>query len=282
MVHREAAPRTSNPILTSLDQEIGRKGESRASLEAIRLRSQLADLPDEAGEPEGRRRVVAGALFVGAVAAVLALTVGGSLAVAYGKRAGVLTERAREAQRAGDALAAALALAEEGEEKQMEALRGVVEGHPGTPQAQEAAELYRQTEAVWFGSELAEITRSEEGGDYEDALRRCERLRELISDPDLRDLAGERRHYAERLARAAYERIEQQAESYVQQGNTSAALALYEQALDTVGLPELIEAAQARIQEIKEGKGAQGFMEPSPGAGIAGYLSIGTERPAQS
>ena len=156
-------------------------------------------------------------------------------------------------RKAAEALARAQALVDAGAGKEIEALaalKDVVQDYRGTVGAVLAARHYSHVEDQWLGREFKEITESEMGGNYRDALQRCDSLLEHLSDPVLKELVRDRRDYTERLARRAYKSIEQEATRRVHEGDPETAISLYQQAVDRIGLSDLVGAARAKALEL--------------------------------
>ncbi len=250
------------------DREVERKEESVPSLEDIRRRSRLSGA-DEEPRRVPRYRLVPGLVVVFSVGMVVTFAVGVPLTFAHVRAAGVRAGRAQRASEARESYGRAVKLVEAGSARRLEALMALKESvreYPGAQEAQEMAALYRQVESEWLESEMKLVTGAEVAGNYQDALSHANHLLQNLADVTLRELVEERRHFTERLAHAAYRKASDEAARLLDRGDAEAAIALYGELVHRIGVQELVGAAQAMIQQIKEQYGLAPPEEERPEA----------------
>ena len=249
------------------DAEATDHAELPEAIEQIRRRSQLS-----AAEREERRRtrrkVLQNALFIGSVAVVVTLVVGTALAKAHaveGRKREQKEQRREDARQAYDE---AQALAQSGPGGRLEALltlSKIGRDYADTDAAQDAAELCRQMEGSVLEDGLGRIQTAETEGDYTGALDRTKLLMSVLSDPALRNFLATGLEHTEELARVAFREIEQEATRLEEdEGDHEGAIALYAQATTRIGLPEVVRAANARIEEIRERHSLPPRPSPEP------------------
>jgi len=245
-----------------LDRRIRVKGAARASLDDARQRSQM-EIGAQAEERSGplNRAIAINALFVAGVSAAVALCVIGALV--WG------TQRVKKQQRLQDQRRLqveeryrnALALLAQQPRKAPEAirlLRGLVDDYPDTPTAREAAKRLVDLEWEHVERELEQISRLEEQQHYRKAAQRYVALVGLSHAPRLQELLALRLDFVERLARAAFRQVEEQAERILaQKGDPEAVRALYEKARENLGVASLADEIEERLQNIPPGEDQQ-------------------------
>jgi len=235
---------------------------------------QAAAAPQEGRARAAGARVASLAFYLSAFRAVIITALGAGVAVGGALACGhyVAWEKRREQKQwaqAGElAFTEAAGLVEQGPARFREALNalaGVVQAYPGHPAAERAAALYVQQEGEWLDREMQRISESERGGDYRDALERSSDLLEGLSDRALRALVEQRQQFTIRLARAAFRRMEQEAELLLREGKREQAVDVYRRARETVGVTELVHKADARIRDIRgEPETAREVPAPTP------------------
>jgi len=256
-----------------LDRRIRVKGAAKASLDHVRQRS-LMEIDSESERRSGilNRAIAINALFVAGVSMAVALCVIGVLV--WG------THRAKKQQRLQDQRRLqveeryrdAVALFTQQPRKAPEAirlLRSLVDDYPDTPTARKAARKLVDLEWEHAERELEQISRLEEEQHYRKAAQRYTALLELSRAPGLQELLALRLDFVERLARAAFRQVKDEAERILaQKGDPEAVRALYEKAKEDLGVASLADEIEERLQNIPPGKdeqqgGAEGGMKAS-------------------
>lgn len=199
------------------------------------------------------------ATFVAVAAVVVFGIVFGSLA--YGNHRVRTMRAAWEQKRRNrrEALEEAAALLEEEPaplEEALAALKDVVETYPGTPEAEEAAEFYRQAETRIFERGMSQIESLVAGEDYRGAYTTAVGLQQQLAAQHLKRLAAEQREFALRLARAGLQQRRERAVALLQEGRTEEALKLYHKAAQKMVITnEMSEEAQkflSKLQNLRE------------------------------
>jgi hypothetical protein len=196
---------------------------------------------------------------------------GAAVALGYGYRRvdRIRWEQTSRAAETRQALMRAQELLEAGEQKRGEALaalRAVVHDFEGRPESHLAARWYRELEGTWFDRQMREIAVDEGRGRYGRALDRAEALLDGLTNRTLRQAVEERQALTQRLAWANYSGIREKAARRLEQGDREGALALYGEAIERIGTPEVVADAQARMREIEQlGAGSS----PTARAGVA-------------
>jgi len=256
----------------AMDAKAAGRGEG-ASLDDMRMRSQLGDEEDEEAAPRIPFKlladvgVIVGAAIVVAVAVTVVHTTmqrktnkGNELKAQWVK--GAKEDYAGVTQQLVKAGPAGLA---EG----LKELKAVVLKYPGTEESAEALKKFREVEARWFEYEMTQISTAEQEGNFRNALAFAGALEENLTDPTLTDVVKEREEFTERLATVTFDTIRKDAQVLLDQGKVDEARGLFLKTAETIGVPKLETQAKFYADQIKnKGTGTElsqpPKMEPAP------------------
>ena len=234
-----------------LDQKLDTKKGGVGSLDDIRARSRLDAEHALSGRGQSRRGPGINVRLLATVAVLTAVTVAALLLLAQ-RRASAPGRRAlqthEEARAAYDQAMADLAGGDPGEA--LRELRRIAGDHAGTKLGAEAAAA--ATDAVWAlsGATLSDAARAEEEGNFAAAFRAYDALAQQEPGEALVDLTARRRARTLALARAHFDYVDQAAQARLEQQDRNGALRLYREARTGIGVPDLQEQADQRIEQI--------------------------------
>ena len=133
----------------------------------------------------------------------------------------------------------------------VEKLRQVELKYPQTPEALQAAAKRQDLQDAALDQELKQLPALEAKGDYAAALQVPARLAKLDLGTQAAQLLADQTQYVERLARASYKTMEKSAQQCLDNGDKKGAIELYSRMRDSVGIPELSAAADAKVKELQ-------------------------------
>ena len=133
----------------------------------------------------------------------------------------------------------------------IEKLRQVEQKYPQTAEAAQAALKRQDLQGAAFEQELKQLPALEAKGDYAAALQVPARLAKLNPGPQATQFLTDQTEFVQRLARAGYKAMEKSAQQHLDQGDKPGALELYRRMRDSVGIPELSAAADAKVKELQ-------------------------------
>ncbi len=244
--------RATEPIIAVREAELGVRlrsmGEATATLDEIKVRSRLDGerlRRDHDAHEEARRR---GLGFLCVVFSAVSVLVAGALLYGYMRAGRRAHQREIQAREVWDE---AVALAREAREVDaLERLNTLQVFFPNSTVARGVDG--KKEEVYWAVTQrlLSDAVQSETRGNFAEAFDLYSQIDALEGGEEIEKLVERRREYTERLAHAAFRSIEEQAREERGEGDLAEALALYRNAADRIGIPELAEAARRRAEEL--------------------------------
>jgi predicted negative regulator of RcsB-dependent stress response len=235
-----------------MDVRLSRQAGKGEWLDEVIARNRMdtKDLHDKVSRDDEpvRYPLAANLIFLGAVAGLVAIAM--FAAVRFGRTHVPVAPPSQTA--AQTAYAEALKSADAGNPLDaVQKLKQFEQKYPQSPEARQAALKRQDLQATVLDQELKQLPALEAKGDYAGALQVPARLAKLDLDPQAAQVLADQTEYVQRLARAGYKTMETSAQQCLDQGDKKGAIELYSRMRDSVGIPELSAAADAKVKELQ-------------------------------
>jgi hypothetical protein len=259
----EEDPRKDESILALqgavMDAELKSKGESVASFEDMRQRSQFAVNDEFEDEQEGllapeTKDVLINTFFVVGTAIMVALVTFGVIFPRYLSIKEQWRVHRNTLEKARKAYAKAEAKADQATtsiQDALDSLRAVATKYASTPQAQKAHQKIRELRTSYAERKLSRIAEMEAEGRYGDAISAYDKMLDILKAPRMIALVKQRRKDARTLAETALEDVHKRAQrAELRRRKTEAAIEVYEKASERIGVTSVQEKIDKRIQQL--------------------------------
>ena len=244
-----------------LDAEVKSKGESVASFEDMRQRSRFAVAGRDRQKPQSDEPLsdsgdmLINTLFVLGTALVVGLITFGVVYPRYldvQERWRVHSENLKAARREYERAVAQAQGSTASIPDALAKLQEIAAKYASTLQAEKARKKMQELRRQYAEHELERIAKMEAKGRYGNAIAAYDELLKMLKSPEMIALAEHRREHAYNLAEAALEDVEEQAtRAILHRRKKEAAIDVYQDASERIGVPSVQEEIEKRITEMK-------------------------------